>query len=243
MVLNKNNRCRQCGAILDEKAQFCEDCGSAVENDGGFSQPLPYIPTSQVYPVQPPVASRSNWPQIALIGGGIMLCCSVLVCLGGLFLTRSSGSSASPQATALNQSTLVPTPGMPTEIKNQETATSMPPTSTPQPTGMSMVTPMAPPAPQSNIPACQGVDNPPQLKIGDRAVVVNVGGYTLSVYDAPSYKATFLAAVPEGATVIIISGPVCAEYSYWWQVEYGEGGQSGWMIEVEMNDVFLKPGQ
>jgi hypothetical protein len=63
------------------------------------------------------------------------------------------------------------------------------------------------------------------------------------VYDAPSYKANFLDAVPEGAVVKIISGPVCAEYSYWWQVKYGEGGQSGWMVEVEMNNDLLKANQ
>ena len=80
----------------------------------------------------------------------------------------------------------------------------------------------------------------PQLKIGGQAVVVNVGGYSLFAYDAPSHQANFLAAIPEGASVEIISGPVCAEYSYWWQVEYGEGGQSGWMTEIEMNDVFLE---
>jgi hypothetical protein len=34
-----------------------------------------------------------------------------------------------------------------------------------------------------------------------------------------------------------------AEYSYWWQVKYGESGQSGWMVEVEMNNVFLKANQ
>ena len=242
MVLNENKPW-QCDAILDEKAQFCEDCGHVIETNRGISQPLPATPTPQVYTAQPPVTSSSNWPRIALIGGGIMLCCSMLVCLGGLFLTNFSGSSVFPQATALNQSTLVPTLGASTEIQSQATATSMPPASTPQPSGMSTVPPIAPPTPQSDIPACQGVDNPPQLKVGGQAVVVNVGGYTLFVYDAPSYKATYLDAVPEGATVIIISGPVCAEYSYWWQVEYGEGGQSGWMVEVEMNEVFLKPGQ
>lgn len=55
MSLNENKRCKQCGAILDEKAQFCEDCGHPVaEPKISQSQPSPF----QGVP-QPPTRSHN----------------------------------------------------------------------------------------------------------------------------------------------------------------------------------------
>jgi uncharacterized protein YraI len=84
---------------------------------------------------------------------------------------------------------------------------------------------------------------PTRLIKGEHARVVNVGGYSIIFHSAPLSAAPEVGAVPEGTTVIIRDGPICAEKSYWWNVEFGEGGQSGWAMEATADGTYLLEGQ
>jgi len=100
------------------------------------------------------------------------------------------------------------------------------------------VQPAAPTSEDSGIPACPGAP-PSRLNKGDHAQVVNTGGYSLILYDKPQSNTNEVAAVQEGNWVIIRDGPICAEKSYWWMVEFGEGGQSGWGVEATSEGIYL----
>jgi uncharacterized protein YraI len=84
---------------------------------------------------------------------------------------------------------------------------------------------------------------PSRLIKGEHVQVVNVGGYSIIFHSAPLTAAPEVGAVPEGTTVIIRDGPICAEKSYWWKVEFGEGGQSGWAMEATADGTYLLEGQ
>ena len=54
-----------------------------------------------------------------------------------------------------------------------------------------------------------------------------------------STGSTVLALIPAGATMDVVSGPVCGENAAWWQVNYR--GVLGWTMEGQGNNVWLTP--
>ncbi len=225
-----NKRCKQCGAFLDVEAQFCEDCGQPVA-EAIISQPQPppfqAVPLPLVNPqyAPPPPLPQTNYSTepapkksrntclivglVVLFGG---LCLSVLA-VGGYFIYKKINSPASVSITPTTNPVLPPSNVLPTADATPTSA-------------------------ETGIPDCPGAP-PSRLRKGDHAQVVNVGGYSLIFYDQPRSNANEVGAVPEGAGVIIRDGPVCAENTYWWMVEFGEGGQSGWAKETQSDGTYL----
>jgi hypothetical protein len=91
-----------------------------------------------------------------------------------------------------------------------------------------------------------GAALPPQLKVGDSALVVRE---ELLLNAEPFHEAiTALGYLPNGSLVNVVDGPVCEVYdpegeSYWlWKVET-QDDQTGWVIEVDHVDYALLPGE
>jgi len=91
-----------------------------------------------------------------------------------------------------------------------------------------------------------GAALPTQLKVGDSALVVRE---ELRLNAEPYHETiTALDYLPNGSLVQVVDGPVCEVYdpegeSYWlWKVET-QGGQTGWVIEVDHVDYALLPGE
>jgi hypothetical protein len=165
-----------------------------------------------------PQKKRKN---VRLIVGLILIVGSCFLALNGSILisailgknTKTTASSTPIIKVVTSESKT------PTETENPELVIS------PEPT-------------DSGYPLCQGV-NSPKLAIGDAAQVVNVGGYSLIVYDSPSSQANNVAGVEQDSLVIVREGPVCEKgVAYWWKVEFGENAQSGWVMEVDHSGVY-----
>lgn len=78
----------------------------------------------------------------------------------------------------------------------------------------------------------------PRLQTGaDARVVVGQGANNLRA--EPDTSAALLGAIPEGAVISVVDGPVCADGYAWWQVE--AGGQTGWTAEGEGLEYWLEP--
>jgi len=55
-----------------------------------------------------------------------------------------------------------------------------------------------------------------------------------------SFDASTNHIIAAGRTLVILSGPVCAEGSYWWYVR-SEQGYEGWAPEGDYEDYWIDP--
>ncbi len=64
-------------------------------------------------------------------------------------------------------------------------------------------------------------------------------GLPNNVRAQPSYSANWIGQIPAGATFQVLGGPVCADSTAWYQVNYG--GLIGWTVEGQAGTYWLEP--
>ncbi len=79
----------------------------------------------------------------------------------------------------------------------------------------------------------------PQLIVGQNGEVLFTDGSPLNVRDAGSLNGTLVGQIPEGASFVVVEGPVCADDIYWWHIQ--GGGVDGWAAEGVSGAYFVGP--
>ncbi|MBI5961773.1 MAG: DUF3160 domain-containing protein [Chloroflexi bacterium] len=98
---------------------------------------------------------------------------------------------------------------------------------------------LLPPAVPSLAQGTCGDAPPPRLLPGGDGMVSFTNGQPLNVRDAAALAAAQLGQLPEGTAFQVISGPVCAENIYWWQIQTSALG--GWIAEGASGEYFVEP--
>jgi hypothetical protein len=80
---------------------------------------------------------------------------------------------------------------------------------------------------------------PPRLSPGGEGRVTFTDGTPLRVRSAPGLAGTQVGLLPEGTGFQVLSGPVCADGFYWWQVQAGT--LNGWVAEGTSAEYFAEP--
>jgi hypothetical protein len=80
---------------------------------------------------------------------------------------------------------------------------------------------------------------PPRLLAGGDGMVSFTNGQPLNVRDAALLTAAQVNQLPEGAYFRVITGPVCADSIYWWQIQ--TGAVYGWIAEGASGEYFVEP--
>lgn len=94
--------------------------------------------------------------------------------------------------------------------------------------------------PTVTVPAGCGEAQPPQLTIGQTAIVTVANDSSLNVRTQPNTEAQIVVILSPNATVSVLAGPICQTNRYWWQIRTSEGLE-GWAAESNANRYFLTP--
>ena len=94
--------------------------------------------------------------------------------------------------------------------------------------------------PTITVPAGCGDAQPPQLTIGQTAIVTVASDSSLNVRSLPNTEAQIVTILSPNTTVTILAGPHCQTDRYWWQIRTSNGLE-GWAAESNANRYFLTP--
>jgi hypothetical protein len=159
-----------------------------------------------------PEAVEGGRPRLLLVGGVALVLLVLLVVL-----------------VARIKPGLLPGFGAPTALPTATVAViipPLPPTATVPPTAVPTLVPAPPPPPA------------PALAVGGTAQVVNTGGSSLRIRQAPNTTARILAKMPDGARLQLKGGPQqdAAKHTWWQVTGFDNKGTLGWCIQD-----YLKP--
>lgn len=87
-------------------------------------------------------------------------------------------------------------------------------------------------------PACPGFMNS-RLVSGGKGAVTSVPNLPNRVRSGPGFANTTLGYIPVNGVFTVLSGPYCADYTAWWQVNYN--GLVGWTAEGQGSTYWLQP--
>jgi len=192
------------------------------------AQATPPQPTRRVQPSKRQRTSPLRW---VISIGGLMVSCLTILCSGAsLYTGWANRAAANGEETTLHLTQ--------TAFAVQMTAGA--PATIPLATGQ-WIEP-TPPIEMPTPPASSAISCPgapaSRLQIGDQASVGNVGGYSLTIYEAPGYQSTELYYLEEGDFLSIIGGPVCIQNQYWWEINLDQG-HTGWAPESSETGAYL----
>lgn len=216
---------------LDEKELKTEEAEEEqIQVKPFVAAQLPPPQTSRL--VQPSKRQRSSPLRWVISIGGLVVSCLTILCSGAsLYTGWANRAAANGEETTLHltQSAFAVqmTAGSPANTIPLETDQWIEPTPP-----FEMPTP-----PASSAISCPGAPAS-RLQIGDQASVGNVGGYSLTIYEAPGYQSTELYYLEEGDFLSIIGGPVCIQNQYWWEVNLDQG-HTGWTPENSETGAYL----
>ena len=217
--------CESCGAMLNDNAAFCPNCGAHCQNNNAAYQPQ----TFQQQPVQQPVQPAMNYTAvqaqteqkknnslIILLVLLVVLLIAVILVIVMVLGSRSRNNAYSVAATqpvTVVETTTVPTTAAPTTAPVTEAQPV--PTQPPAPTTMPVAQPTAPAVPSY------------YRDVG----FVNTNRSSLNIRSGPGENYKVIGSAPKDATVYII------DYSNGWYLIYYRGIE-GWAscdyIEYEM---------
>lgn len=80
---------------------------------------------------------------------------------------------------------------------------------------------------------------PSRLYVGGNGMVNQVPYYPQDIRTDATFSGTILGQVPHGGRFAVIGGPICADATAWWQVNYN--GIVGWMVEGNGSSYYLQP--
>ncbi len=104
--------------------------------------------------------------------------------------------------------------------------------------------PSATPAATATVDACQLVDLPVRLKVGQRGQVSIIAGAPttpVNIREAPSVTALRIGRLAPGVSFEVIGGPTCADGLAWFEVRYGDNKVEGWLAEGQDGLYFVEP--
>lgn len=85
---------------------------------------------------------------------------------------------------------------------------------------------------------------PPQVTIGQIAIVTDEDPRPVNIRQAPGISAEVIGKAQPGELLQIIAGPVCQDGYWWWEVQqFPDGGQQGWSAEGDSEIYFFVPGR
>lgn len=155
--------------------------------------------------------------------------------------TATATATLTPSATNTAAFTAFPT-------STPRPANTLPPSNTPLPTNTALPSPTSTPRPTIT-PTIGATINPniecpgapvSRLNVEDTALVINPIG--LSVREEPGLSGVIREYVAEGAEVVIVNGPECANGYRWWFVRV-DNNSEGWVAEGGSDSYYLEPVQ
>jgi hypothetical protein len=183
---------------------------------------------------RPPARKRTSPLRWAISIGGLAISCLMMLCSGA-----SLYNDLAKRAPAMGEESI---------LYLTQTAFSAELTPLPQEVGPIADQPLAnpnPPEPSQAPPVVSGISCPgapaSRLKVGEQAMVGDVGGYSLTIYAQPGYQAEELYYLEQDAMLTIIGGPTCIDNQLWWEINLDQG-HTGWAPESsETGDYLLNP--
>lgn len=82
---------------------------------------------------------------------------------------------------------------------------------------------------------------PNRLKPGMTATLSRLLGLRLRLRTDPGLRSEIVTSFSRGTELEVVSGPVCKDGYYWYEVKTAWGSQTGWMAEGEPNLYYLTP--
>jgi hypothetical protein len=80
-----------------------------------------------------------------------------------------------------------------------------------------------------------------RLRAGKQAVVGEEDPTPLRLRSDPNLNGEIINEYDPGTVVDVVSGPLCADQYWWWEVYLKDGNVQGWMAEGSPNVYFLDP--
>jgi uncharacterized protein YraI len=87
-------------------------------------------------------------------------------------------------------------------------------------------------------PACPGFISS-RLTVGGKGAVTTYPNLPNRIRSGPGFANATLGYIPVAGVFTVLSGPYCADYTAWWQVNYN--GLVGWTAEGQGNTYWLQP--